>query len=300
MARQRSLIIAAAVTAAAVLYGAVWVWGAGQLRDEVELWAAARRADGWQITLGDVSAAGFPMRLAVTAANPAIVIGSGARKRAWRGPPVTVAVRPWQPGALRLGLAGTHIFETGTGDAPRHVAVSVERATATLENPGERLDLVLRNLVLPPDIEAPLGRTIAVLEFGAVLKGPLGAGDLKDAAASWRDGGGTVEVVRLALDWSALSLRAEGTVALDKDMQPMAALSARFTGFRETVDALVALGRIRPRDGMTAKIVLGLLAKAPEGSGEAPEIAAPLTVQKGKLYIGPVRLLSLPKIDWGR
>ena len=74
-------------------------------------------------------------------------------------------------------------------------------------------------------------------------------------------------------------------------------MTARITGFRETVDALVAAGAVRPRDAMTAKIVLGVLAKTPEDGGP-PRITAPLSAQDGALYIGPVRLFHLPAIRW--
>ena len=74
-------------------------------------------------------------------------------------------------------------------------------------------------------------------------------------------------------------------------------MTARITGFRETVDALVTAGRLRPRVAMTAKIVLGVLAKTPEDGGR-PRITAPLSAQDGALYIGPVKLFDLPVIRW--
>ncbi len=302
MSRRRSAIIAATVAAVGLVYGGLWLYAAGRLTEGVERWAAERRAQGWQVKLGGVSATGFPFRLAVVIPAPALARSRDGRF--WRGPPVTLYFRPWQPDMVEAGFPGTHFFGTSPARAQDGIKLKVGRAKAWLhaaangDDVQRRIDLMLGDLVLPDGVRAPLGQTIEKLELSATVKGPHGPDRDRDAMAAWRDGGGVVELPRLALDWAALSLSADGTLALDRNLQPEAALSARFTGFKETVDALVSLGKIRPRNGMTAKIVLGLLEKRPAGGGP-PQITAPLTIQAGKLYIGPVQLLSLPKIDWG-
>ncbi len=163
--------------------------------------------------------------------------------------------------------------------------------------PSLRLVAHIADMVLPPTARPALGRRIENIALTAVVKGRLGDGPPAEALDSWRRDGGVIEVERLGLTWAALGLDADGTLALDPKLQPVGALTARITGYRETVDALVAAGALRPRDAMTAKIVLGLLAKTPEGGGP-PRITAPLSVQDGALYIGPVKLLRLPRIKW--
>ncbi len=169
---------------------------------------------------------------------------------------------------------------------PKHLSATFDLAFA-----GEGLDL-------PPGPEWPLGPRIATLQVEASFLGVLPPGPLAQAAAEWRNDGGTVELHRLYLSWGPLEMEAGGTLALDGQLQPMGALTATIRGFAETIDILVAKGKIKASDGATAKIVLGLLAKKPGGGGE-PELTVPLTVQNGRLYVGPVGLLRVPTVRWG-
>lgn len=187
--------------------------------------------------------------------------------------------------SLAIARGNLAVFAYPPG-APRHLGTTLD-----LTFTGEDLDL-------PPDPEPPLGRRISTLQATLSLLGVLPPGPLAEAAAEWRRDGGTVELHRLYLDWGPLEVEAGGTLALDAELQPMGALTATIRGFAETIDALVAKGLVKARDGATAKVVLGLLAKEPEGGG-APEVTVPLTVQNGRLYVGPVVLFRLPKVPWG-
>ena len=54
---------------------------------------------------------------------------------------------------------------------------------------------------------------------------------------------------------------------------------------------------MRRRDAVTAKLVLGALARTPEGGGP-PTLNLAITVQDRTLFAGPVALARLPAIDW--
>jgi hypothetical protein len=86
-------------------------------------------------------------------------------------------------------------------------------------------------------------------------------------------------------------------MALDRNLQPVGALTAAIAGYDETMDRLVATGLVRPGAALFAKFALGLLARAP-GNGGPPEIRSPISVQEGWIYIGPVKLLPAPVIRW--
>jgi hypothetical protein len=144
----------------------------------------------------------------------------------------------------------------------------------------------------------PLGPHVADLEAKAVLNGPLpAAGRPAEAAASWRDGGGSLEVQHLALSWGPLTLTASATLALDDQLQPMGAGNARIVGYAETLDALAAHAMISRSAATAAKAVLSLLANAPD-EGSAPEVEVPLTLQYRTLSMRQVPLLRLPELDW--
>ena len=160
-----------------------------------------------------------------------------------------------------------------------------------------RLEAGIAGLALPENAKPVLGRTVGRAMLTATLMGAILPGTPPEALARWRDDGGTVEIQRLALGWGPLSVTADGTLALDDGLQPQAALSAHVTGYGETVDALLRAGMVKPRAAFIAKLALGAMARTPANGGP-PEIAVPVTIQDGKLYVGPAALLAMPRIDW--
>ena len=153
-------------------------------------------------------------------------------------------------------------------------------------------------LQAPKGLSLPLGERFETLKFSADLMGRIAGGRLSESLAVWRDQGGTLEVVGLHVGYGPLVLDAGGTLALDETMQPAGAFTAKAQGFFETIDALRRNGLVRARDAITAKVVLGALAKRPRNGGPATLNLA-LTMQQGKLYAGPVPIADIPEIDWG-
>jgi hypothetical protein len=166
-------------------------------------------------------------------------------------------------------------------------------------DPPRTLDFGIEadGITLPPAEVQPLGRTIARLFVEGTLKGPLPPGDAKAAATVWRNAGGIIDLHRLQGNWGPLTLDGDGTLALDRDLQPEGAFGLKVSGFDATLDALAAAGLVESKRMGFARTMLGALAKRPTQGGE-PAIKVPLTVQDGYCLIGPVKLLQLPKIVW--
>lgn len=161
------------------------------------------------------------------------------------------------------------------------------------KRPQGSLDLALSaaNLVLPSPPALPLGQTFAALSLDATLPPPLPKDLSAPALAAWRDDGGVVQVEHLALDWGALDLQASGTLALDKEMRPLAAFAAQVQGFGPALDAAAAAGAIKPGNAALAKALLGALAK-PDATGKK-SLSVPITAEHGALFVGPVKLFTL-------
>lgn len=187
-------------------------------------------------------------------------------------------------GEVRIETADVHLGRVG--------AQGGDHKTPTWELAG-----AAENLILPWLKVSPLGPKIESLNLDGRLMGALEKGPLIESLENWRDGGGTVEIGKLILQHGALLVRADGTLALDGGLQPIGALTARIEGFFETIDALKGMGVVKPRDAVTAKIVLGVLSRKPANGG-APTLNLALTVQDSRLYAGPVRLLKIPEVDW--
>ena len=112
-----------------------------------------------------------------------------------------------------------------------------------------------------------------------------------------RDAGGKLEVGRLALSWAALGLSAGATMALDEQMQPMGAATARVVGYDATLHALAASGVLGPRVAQAIGGVLGLLAR-PAQEGGAPQVEVPVTLENRTLSLGPFPLVRLREWVW--
>ena len=142
----------------------------------------------------------------------------------------------------------------------------------------------------------PFDRTLRAFRLDADLVGPIQPGRLSEALEAWRNGGGTLEVRRLLLDWPPLTIDADGTLALDDRLQPIGAFSTRITGFNETIETMESRGVIPRAQATSAQVILGLMAKTPPG-GE-PELSVPMSLQDQRLSVGPVNLMDLPEVRW--
>ncbi|MEO5375043.1 MAG: DUF2125 domain-containing protein [Alphaproteobacteria bacterium] len=154
-----------------------------------------------------------------------------------------------------------------------------------------------RAIDLPPGLRLPFGPRLDDITLKAQVKGRPPAGPIVESLGRWREEGGTVEVETFDVQWSPLRMYASGTLALDEQLQPIGALTARIQGFFEAVDALTREGMVRSRDASMAKVVLGMMAKPSSGGGPST-ISVPLTIQERRLFVGPVRLVRLPDVRW--
>jgi hypothetical protein len=152
-------------------------------------------------------------------------------------------------------------------------------------------------VVLVTEDDLPLGKEITRAALKASLLGDLPRAPVPaQSLALWRDDGGTVDLKRLDLAYGPLTVRGEGTAALNRALQPMGAFTARIEGFNETVEALQKRGLLRDSDAASAKFLLGALAlRKPT---QPPSIDVAVTIQERRLFVGPVALLTLPEVRW--
>jgi hypothetical protein len=205
-------------------------------------------------------------------------------------------------GPLDLAATGLQVaLSTGALDI---AAIALHADTWPAAPPGQAalaVTCTAETINLPPLRHArpwPIGSHIAAASFEAALTGPWpGAGDVALRAASWRDAGGKLEVRRLALAWGALGLSASATAALDEQMQPMGAATARVQGYDAALHALVSSGVLGTRVAQAIGGVLGLLAR-PAEQGGAPQVEVPITLDNRTLSLGPFPLVRLREWVW--
>ena len=155
----------------------------------------------------------------------------------------------------------------------------------------------LFGLTLPSEIKPILGRTISRVALRADFLGDANGATLKQALSKWSRSGGSLNVKSLELGWSRLDINGTGTLALDPNLQPIAAFSGRLAGYDETLDAMAKSGLINPGTAMVTHFALRALSNI-TGDKKGDKIRVSLSLQDGFLHVGPVKLIKLPKIIW--
>lgn len=262
-----------------------WRWQGPAMRLRMSPFAPRARATFPGTHRLDLTVLGAPVALTVAApsAEARYRRGGGETLYAFRGDGVNAQINGRYPVMVERISAEV---------------VRIAGATGHLK-PSARFSLEIAD-VMPPQGVVPDAflKKIDVARLDGEVMGPFEPDFNRAAATAWRNLGGTVEITRLELRWGALSITASGTMALDEELQPLAALTATVTGFNETIDALRAAGAIQQKEADAAKALLNLLAKPPRLLGGPPEIAVPVTIQNQRLSLGPVVLLVLPRIVW--
>lgn len=129
----------------------------------------------------------------------------------------------------------------------------------------------------------------------ASVRGPLPISLDPASLALWRDAGGVVDVEHLGLNWRPMDLTADGTLTLDGMMRPEGAASAEVRGLPAMIDRAVDRGLLA--EDVATLLRLATAAFSRTGSeGGSPSVRAPLTVQDGRLAIGPFKILKVPSL----
>lgn len=332
--RRFALSMAALVAVLFAAYFAYWHIVAQQLRDGIEPWAEAQRAQGLDVRWDQVQITGFPGAFrfhftgaSFSAARPLPTRFTADHLETWARPWSLHRWRFLAADGARLDLNNLAAFAAsrvdggalfGGGEAAIIDAkafaikgygiaqrLTVGSAAAHIEvpphTPANHQETALTAALQVSEVTLPIvvtnfGDHIAELSFAAQLKGALPPGPLPAALAGWRDDGGTVELQSMRLHWGTLLIDANGTLALDNDLQPEGAFSAVVTGHDAVVDFAVKQGALRPESSGVVKGILGLLAM-PGPNGEKA-ITLPVSIQDRRLSLGPATIAQVPHINW--
>ncbi|OJX10748.1 MAG: hypothetical protein BGO77_02520 [Caedibacter sp. 37-49] len=108
----------------------------------------------------------------------------------------------------------------------------------------------------------------------------------------WTKKGGFLEIEKLSFEWASLKGEGNGTFALDHNLQPLAAFTAKVSGLDAFFDQLAQDKIIRKNVASIVKLSLGLL------KDKSSQHTVALSLQKGDLSVGPITIAKLPKITW--
>jgi hypothetical protein len=330
--RTRILVAAALVIVLLGGYAIYWWIVAGKLDQGIDDWAAAQRQAGLTLEFERTAVTGFPFTFRATFRHPRIAGVAGGQRFDWTGPDVQADVSPIDLTRVRLRSPGHHVIDLGAGPAtldaqalevllgPGSAAATFAAVNVTL--PDRRTigaGAGTASLVLPPapesdrnpllqfafaatDLRLPEGTMLLTADplgearIAGTVKGPMPMAPLREALASWRDAGGTVEVTDFAVAQATLAVSGSATVALDENLQPIVAANLKARGLSETLDLLASQRRLYPEDALKMKLfVKGAERDTKNGY---KEVATGLTIQGGYLAWGPFKLAKVPPVEW--
>lgn len=161
------------------------------------------------------------------------------------------------------------------------------------------LSIDAAGITLPQNLPVLLGQHVDKVHLVAQWTGELPQGLPREALAAWRNGGGVLQLREGSVDWGPISASGNGTIALDENMQPLAAGTVKIAGLPELLDMLAASGTVPQNQANLAKMMFGAMAATPAGGGR-PQVSLPLTIQNDFVYMGPIKLAPLQPIDWSQ
>ncbi len=319
----------------AAAYSVYWYYVASVIRDQMTPWVEARRAQGVDVKWDAVRIGGFPLTIRLSfdkfdaaAVKPLPYEMSAADIAFWSAP---WDLRHWHfsaPDGARvefiLASAGFDAKKlAGTVSVPLQPAGTADIEADGLDGRGtaqglglDSVHVALQQPATPPktdhdpallvsfDIKgarlrtapAPFGTTIQDIAATATIDGTIAPAPLPQMLDAWRKEGGAIELQAAHLAWDRLDINAKGTLALDEDLQPLAALTATVRGQNEIVDAAVSSGAMPEGDAGMARTILNMIAQ--QGDDGRQQIRLPISAQNRRLYLGPAAIAKIPTIDW--
>ena len=316
-------------------YTVFWYLSVNGIQKGLERWAHDHREKGSQISLGHPTISGFPFAVRIHFEKVDLAVRENSWR--WIAPQIVARARPWNPHMISIKAPGMHTvkgfkntrmlqleeanahFQLRSGklktgavrlagikvtspDSPSVTAQSLVVEIKTDAKVQTETNISQNNLALTFDI-----RDVSIPKaWGLGLKGEISRlfvnafviGDIRfsvkltGALHRWREAGGSIDINNLKLDWEPLSLRANGTLALDETLQPQGATSVEIEGLEPTLHALIEAGVIDARTAFAAKFANRTF------SVGGSKVRLPLSVQKQRLYIGPVPVQRLGQIRW--
>ena len=319
----------------AAAYSGYWYYLVGIIQKEMGPWVDAQRAQGLDIKWQAVDIGGFPfaVRLHFDGFGVAALKPMPYQMQAAN---ISFSSAPWDlrhwhfsaPDGARIdmilqsagfdaktldGMVSVPLQPGGTADITASgltgrggaQGLGVDAAHVTLSQPDSpprtdhdpallvSFDIQGAHLRAAP---APFGTTIQDISATATVDGVVAPAPLPQMLDAWRKKGGAIEFSRMHLAWDQLDVDAQGTLALDDDLQPLAALTARVRGQNEMIDAAVSAGALPEGDAGMARIVLNMIAQ--QGDDGRKQIQLPISAQNRRLYLGPAAIAKIPTIDW--
>ncbi len=319
----------AVVLVAALAWGAYWFVGSRAVERGVDAWFAAQTAEGRVAEREAVKVQGFPNRFDLTVTAPRLYdpqTGYG-----WEAPFVQLLSLSYQPWKIIAAFPSEQIVTTplqdltvtsaklqasaalapsspigvsrmtlvGDGVGVRSslgwtaAAQTLRFATRTVSDDGREHEIGFEALEVAPDAALlaalpDLPPTLSRIHLDAIV----GFSPISEDGAPAPVSG--VDLKEVLITWGDIALYGKGRVAANADGLGEGRIDFRLTNWRKILPLAVATGAISAETLPTWERALTLLAAQ---SGNGDDLDLPLTMQNGRMSLGPLPLGPAPRLN---
>ncbi len=325
MRRVSARALLAAGLALAVLHTIVWLAGIVWLETAIGNTEAGLRAQGWRVDHGGYARGGWPFAARLSVPDLRLVEGG----RFWQSAGFEVAFEIGHPTRIAARLSGPHILGL-PGATPMPISgppvvgefgllapyparllareLRVHTAAGSMgldavdltaeDDPGHGPPLnaaLVRGTVAGVDLSnaVPASALPGRIERIALDAGITGLATVTATPQAWRAAGGQVSIHRLTLHWGGFDGELGGIFGLDSRLQPEGSGMIAAGGLPETIDAAVGAGIIPAGTARTAKALLRLVPRTPDG-----KLTVPLALKDRTVSAARLPVVVLPEIVW--
>lgn len=309
-------------TVIALIYGGTWHYFSRQFEQHIEQQLALIQAKGFDVSFEKLKISGFPFSYDVKVNK--LEVRRSDEFRTWVDGDMVFSAKLWKPLEISSVAGRTHHLtfdgfalegkgfrlKSFTFDPLRFrfsyddllvlingqesfKANKLEYDIDFMEENGKTtagLNIKLEELEAPVLKSTALGNKIEQILLKANLQGELKGDSAFERLTTWFESDGTMDVQQASLKWGELTLTAEGTFSVDKDLQPIAAFTATIEGLDKVIDILVEQGTIERHTADLVKVGVGFL------GGDDSKIA--FSIQDRKFMLGTIPISDIPRIEW--
>lgn len=281
-----------------VLHGVVWKLTADTMRDMFQTWAHDERQAGTSITYSQPVVHGFPFRIDMELGDvhlerPKEFLANISNMH--------IRVRPWLP--FRPVISGSQksfftLYEKNESYALDRFRIRIIKPWFA---PRKSSDVALYvygdfyGIALDPQLQSGLPNTVQSLSFHAKVRSSIPDFTSLQSLDIWRAGGGTIDLDRISAQWNPMAMKAEGTLTLDKDLQPLGTFSTKLSGYMQAVDRLVEKGELKPFAAGLFRAALRLLEGGQPADDSTRAIKVPITIKDSMISVAGIKVMR-----WGK
>jgi hypothetical protein len=287
-------------------YSLYWYLVAGKIINSIEEKKGEYLIEGYRIETSSINISGFPFWFNTIINEPSISRFNETLSWSWRGPKLIISSRPWQLQKIEVKLSGRYIATLKTQRRSLDTDLTIGNSNIFLKwntnsNFPTKARVKIKDVLFSTTPILGLGRKTKNLDFQIEATGSPPNSFASSKLASWRNQGGVLKIQNIFFEHGPIEIRGDGTLALNKELQPLAAFSFEVSGYLELIDRLQLSRLISLNEARLARAILSMLTvskKNEENKKSKKKVKFPLTIQDGYLYVGPLSLGRIPEFHW--